>query len=100
MAAHDEPLDSCTVEADVNLVGLGDAPDLFGLHRPLQSNLEHILTIDREVMTNGQAAARSKWDVIAQTVGLNKDIGGLVDRVLWTDCRSSDGDTTDLPRRR
>src|SRR5262249_606449 len=69
-AANGEPLHQRTVETDVELLRPAHAHDVV-LILPPQTNFDHVLAINRKVVANRHAAARSERQVFALKILLD-----------------------------
>ena len=69
-ASNGEPLQQLAVEADVELLRPSHALEVI-LILPLETNLDEVLAVDRKVVANRHAAARSERQIFALPIVLD-----------------------------
>src|SRR6267378_547757 len=101
-AANDEQLQSMTIQANVDLTLFLKPKDRIPLQAagPLQSNLNQVFPIEREVVMDGEPAARSKRQFITGPIVLHQTFGSVVCLVGGRNLRITNREAADLFRRR
>jgi hypothetical protein len=77
VAAHAEHFDPAAVDADIQLALLGRAKNRRRILTSLQPHLDHVFGVQRKVMVDGDAAARSNRQVAALAFGLHGGGGNV-----------------------
>ena len=73
IAAHRELLDALAVDANVDLARMLRAEDI-GIAVPLQADAQRIFGVERKMMANRHAAARSQGKILAHAVVLDEEL--------------------------
>src|SRR4029077_21000691 len=102
LTAHRKQLDPCAVQADFELVRLGEAENTIvkavAVMVSCQADFHDVLGVGREVMPNRNSATRSEWEVFAHAVILHEVSRDIIGLYVRSDRWFPDGEATHLRR--